>query len=136
MIHTDIYGALSSFSQSIESGNINPLRAFIELKALSDMISDMQDSVKEAAISERMKYGKEEVVIDGYKVETVPGRKLWKYDHSDAWKAINERRKTLESLMQKAYTGASIVDGETGEEIEPASLTFASETLRLTKSKA
>jgi len=135
MIHPDIYATLSSMSKSIDDGNINPLRAFVELKNLSDMIASMQDAVKEQAIAERMKYGKEEVVIDGFKIEQVPGRKLWKYDHSSSWQDINDRRKTLETLMQKAYAGASIVDGETGEEIEPAALTFSSETLRLTKTK-
>ena len=97
------------------------------------MIASMQDAVKESAINERIKYGKEEVVIDGFKIEQVPGRKLWKYDHSSAWQQVNERRKTLETLMQKAHNGASIVDGDTGEVVEPATLTYTAETLRLTR---
>jgi hypothetical protein len=133
MIHPDIYATLSSFSEAIESGQTNPLRAFVELKNLADMIASMQDAVKESAINERIKYGKEEVVIDGFKIEQVPGRKLWKYDHSSAWQQVNERRKTLETLMQKAHNGASIVDGDTGEVVEPATLTYTAETLRLTR---
>jgi serine/threonine-protein kinase RIO1 len=133
MIHSNIFATLSSFSQAIEDGNVNPLRAFIELKNLSDMIFSMQDSIKEAAINEYMKYGKEDLVIDGYKIEKMNGRKIWKYDHSSAWQAANERRKTLEMLMQKAHNGSSIVDGDTGEIIEPAVVTYTSETLKLTK---
>jgi hypothetical protein len=135
MINTELFALLSRFADAVDNGHTNPLKAFVEIKRLQQMIDDIKDSIQDQAIAERMKYGKEEVVIDGFKVEQVPGRKNWKYDHSDAWQAVNERKKTLESLMQKAYAGTSIVDGETGEEIEPAALTFSKETLRLTEVK-
>jgi hypothetical protein len=135
MINTEVFTLLSRFAEAVDNGQTNPLKAFVEIKRLQQMIDDIKDSIQDQAIAERMKYGKEEVVIDGFKVEQVPGRKNWKYDHSDAWQAVNERKKTLESLMQKAYAGTSIVDGETGEEIEPAALTFSKETLRLTEVK-
>lgn len=135
MINTEIFTLLSRFAEAVDNGQTNPLKAYVEIKRLQQMIDDIKDSISDAAIAERMKYGKEEVVIDGFKVEQVPGRKNWKYDHSHAWQAVNERKKTLESLMQKAYMGTSIVDGETGEEIEPATLTFSKETLRLTEVK-
>ena len=135
MIHPDIYATLSNFSEAIEQGNTNPLTAYAELKQLSDMISSMIESVKEQAIDERRKYGKEEVIKNGFKIELVNGRKIWNYKSSQRWQQLDAQRKTYEELMQKAYHGAKIADADTGEMIEPADLSFASDTLRLTPIK-
>lgn len=133
MINTEVFVHLSRFAEAVDNGQTNPLKAYVEIKRLSQLLDQIKDTLQDQAIGERMKYGKEEVVIDGYKVEQVPGRKNWKYDHSSQWQSINERRKAIESLMQNSYAGASIIDGETGEEIEPALLSYSKETLRLTE---
>jgi hypothetical protein len=135
MIHPDIYATLSNFSEAIDQGNTNPLAAYTELKQLSDMIASMMDTVKEQAIEERRKYGKEEVIKNGFKIELANGRKIWNYKGSQRWQQLDAQRKTYEELMQKAYHGAKIADADTGEMIEPADLSFASDTLRLTPIK-
>jgi hypothetical protein len=135
MINSDVFATLSRFADAIEQGNTNPLAAYTELKQLSEMIASMMDSVKDQAIEERRKYGKEEVIKNGFKIELANGRKIWNYKGSQRWQQLDTQRKTYEELMQKAYHGAKIADADTGEMIEPAELTYASDTLRLTQIK-
>ena len=135
MIHPDIYATLQNYAEAIENGQTNPLNAYVELKQFSDLISDMMDQVKQQAVEERRKYGKEDIVRNGYRIEVANGRKIWKYENSQKWQQLNAQRKTYEELMQKAYHGAQIADAETGEVIPSAELSFASDTLRLTPTK-
>lgn len=135
MIHPDVYAQLSAYAEAIENGQTNPLTAYIELKQFNDLISSMMDKVKEQAVEERRKYGKEEVIKNGYKIELANGRKLWKYDHSERWKELNNSRKMYEELMQKAYNGMEIADATSGEIVPAAELSYSQDTLRLTEVK-
>jgi predicted NodU family carbamoyl transferase len=135
MTHPDILVTLQAYAQDVEEGKVNALSAYVEMKALSELIGSMMDNLKDQAIEERRKYGKEEVIKNGYKIELANGRKIWKYDSSQRWQQINAQRKTYEELMQKAYAGAQIADAETGELIPAAELSFASDTIRLTEVK-
>ena len=135
MIHPDVYAQLSAYAEAIENGQTNPLTAYIELKQFNDLISSMMDKVKEQAVEERRKYGKEEVIKNGYKIELANGRKLWKYDHSERWKELNNSRKMYEELMQKAYNGMEIADATSGEIVPAAELSYSQDTLRITEIK-
>ena len=135
MIHPDVYAQLSAYAEAIENGQTNPLTAYIELKQFNDLISSMMDKVKEQAVEERRKYGKEEIIKNGYKIELANGRKLWKYDHSERWKELNNSRKMYEELMQKAYNGMEIADATSGEIVPAAELSYSQDTLRLTEVK-
>ena len=135
MIHPDVYAQLSAYAEAIENGQTNPLTAYIELKQFNDLILSMMDKVKEQAVEERRKYGKEEVIKNGYKIELANGRKLWKYDHSERWKELNNSRKMYEELMQKAYNGMEIADATSGEIVPAAELSYSQDTLRLTEIK-
>lgn len=135
MIHPDVYAQLSAYAEAIENGQTNPLTAYIEMKQFNDLISSMMDKVKEQAVEERRKYGKEEVIKNGYKIELANGRKLWKYDHSERWKELNNSRKMYEELMQKAYNGMEIADATSGEIVPAAELSYSQDTLRLTEVK-
>ena len=135
MIHPDVYAQLSAYAEAIENGQTNPLAAYTELYRFSDLIESMLDKVKEQAIEERRKYGKEEVVKNGYKIDLINGRKLWYYGHSKRWNELNESRRMYEELMQKATFGAQIADAETGEMVERAELKFANDSIRLIEVK-
>ena len=135
MIHPDVYAQLSAYAEAIENGQTNPLAAYIELYRFSDLIEEMLDKVKEQAIEERRKYGKEEVIKNGYKIDLINGRKLWYYGHSKRWNELNDSRKMYEELMQKATFGAQIADAETGEMVERAELKFANDSIRLIEVK-
>ncbi len=135
MIHPDVYAQLSAYAEAIENGQTNPLAAYTELYRFSDLIESMLDKVKEQAIEERRKYGKEEVIKNGYKIDLINGRKLWYYGHSKRWNEFNESRRMYEELMQKATFGAQIADAETGEMVERAELKFSSDSIRLIEVK-
>jgi hypothetical protein len=135
MIHPDVYAQLSAFAEAIENGQTNPLTAYIELYQFSDLIDAMMEKVKEQAIEERRKFGNEEVVKNGYKVELGKGRRIWHYDHSKRWNELNQSRKMYEDLMQKATMGAQIADAETGEMVERAQVTFTNDFIRLIEVK-
>jgi len=135
MIHPDVYAQLSAYAEAIENGQTNPLAAYTELYRFSDLIESMLDKVKEQAIEERRKYGKEEVIKNGYKIELTNGRKLWYYGDSKRWNELNNSRKMYEELMQKATFGAQIADAETGEMVERAELKFAADSIRLIEVK-
>jgi hypothetical protein len=135
MIHPDIYAQLSAFAEAIENGQTNPLNAYIELYQFSELIDEMLDQVKDQALEERRKYGKEEVIKNGFKVELGTGRKLWYYADSKRWNELNDKRKMYEELMQKATMGAQIADAETGELVEPAELKFSKDYIKLTEIK-
>lgn len=133
MRYPEIAAILQHIAHDVEMGNGSALKAYVALKEIADQVEQVLDQIKHVAVDERRRYGKENPIIDGIQIELAAGRKIWKYDHSSTWQQLNERRKTLESLMQKAYNGASIVDGDTGEQIEPAGLSFSADTIRLTK---
>ena len=135
MIHPDVYAQLSAYAEAIENGQTNPLAAYTELYRFSDLIESMLDKVKEQAIEERRKYGKEDVIKNGYKIDLINGRKLWYYGHSKRWNELNESRRMYEELMQKATFGAQIADAETGEMVERAELKFANDSIRLIEVK-
>lgn len=135
MIHPDVYAQLSAYAEAIENGQTNPLAAYTELYRFSDLIESMLDKVKEQAIEERRKYGKEEVIKNGYKIDLINGRKLWYYGHSKRWNELNESRRMYEELMQKATFGAQIADADTGEMVERAELKFSSDSIRLIEVK-
>ena len=135
MIHPDVYAKLSAFAEAIENGQTNPLNAYIELYQFSELIDEMLEQVKEQALEERRKYGKEEVIKNGFKIELGTGRKMWYYGDSKRWNELNDKRKMHEELMQKATMGAQIADAETGEMVEPAELKFSKDYIKLTEIK-
>jgi multidrug resistance efflux pump len=111
----------------------SPMSAYARLRALQAEIESAIEAVKDSAIAERQKYGKETIVRHGFELEIVSGRKVWSYKHGTAWSRAEAEKKRIEKLMQSAYeTGSEIADATTGEIYEPASLTFANDTLKAT----
>jgi len=115
------------------NGEGSAMTAYAKLHAIKLEVEAAMDAVKESAIEERRKYGKERIERSGFEIELAQGRKVWSYKHASAWANAEAERKRIEKMMQTAYeTGAEIIDKETGEVYEPASLSFASDTIRLT----
>lgn len=127
--------SIEQLTESVEQGLCNPLVAYVSLKKLSDLIDDCKDSIRHLAISERMKYGKEVLVKDGFEISIVEGRKLMSYEHDSTWAEYKSALKTHEMLMSQVASGAEIIDARTGELIQPAKITYSAETLRITKAK-
>ena len=115
------------------NGEGSALNAYAQLKKIQAEVEDALEAVKESAIEERRKYGKEIINRHGFELEVVTGRRIWSYKHGSAWAQCEAEKKRIEKLMQSAYeTGNEIADATTGEVYEPAQLTFASDTLKAT----
>lgn len=115
------------------NGMGSAMSAYAQLKRIQAEVEDAMEAVKESAINERRKYGKETIVCHGFELEVVTGRKVWSYKHGTAWTRAEADKKRIEKLMQSAYeTGSEIADATTGEIYEPAQLSFASDTLKAT----
>ena len=115
------------------NGEGSALTAYAQLKKIQAEVEDALEAVKESAIEERRKYGKEVINRNGFELEVVTGRRIWSYKHGSAWAQCEAEKKRIEKLMQSAYeTGNEIADATTGEVYEPAQLSFASDTLKAT----
>lgn len=117
----------------IMSGEVSAIDAYIQLYTAKKEIERQIDEVKELAILERERYGKEQIIRNGFEVELARGRAIWKYDNVSSWKALKDKMKDIEKLAQQVATkNVEIVDAETGEVIEPATVSYTADTLRLT----
>lgn len=114
------------------NGEVSAIDAYIELYEAKKQIEAQLDDIKEYALLERERYGKDSPTRQGYLVELVPGRKQWNYKNVSAWNTVKARLTEIEKMAQMAYEGAEVTDKETGEVIEPAELSFTKDTIRLT----
>lgn len=102
----------------------NPLPVFTKLTMIERAIKELKSEIQDVAIAEVEKYGKEDVVYDGYKL-SVASRSIWNYKHDEVWNQINDQRKNREKLMQQASgQGIELIDTETGELVPPAERKF------------
>lgn len=135
MILQDVYQIISNLDYEIEQGHLNPLKGYAECKLLADLCASIMDKHKASAIAERMKYGKEEVLINDYVIDHVPGRKMLSYKHNETWQELNRKLKEHEQLMAMAASNVPVANTETGEMIEPAQVSYSAESLRFTFKK-
>lgn len=117
----------------VVSGEMSAIDAYIELYEHKKAIEDQLATIKELAILEREKYGKEEITRKGYRIELAKGRSIWNYKSVGAWVELTSRLKDIEKMAQQVATkNVEIVLPDTGEVIEPATVTYTADTLRLT----
>jgi hypothetical protein len=117
----------------IMNGEMSAIDAYIELYEAKKAIEQQIDEIKPLAILEREKYGKEDIMRRGFKVEIASGRAMWDYKGVSLWKSLKSRMADVEKMAQTvAMKAVEIVDTETGEVIEPAKVTYTADTLRLT----
>jgi hypothetical protein len=112
--------------ENILSGNDSALKIDQQLKAIEAICEKIRkhEGIKEAVISEAEKYGKGDQEFNGAKFNLV-SRASYDYSLCQMWnelkdqeKAIAEKRKKLETIMQSI--SAPVADAETGELVEPA----------------
>lgn len=117
----------------IERGEISAIDAYIELYEQKKALEEQIEHIKELAILERERYGKEQIKRKGYEVELMSGRKVWSYKGVSTWESLKDRMKDVEKMAQHVATkGVEIIDVETGEVIQPASLSFTRDSIKLT----
>jgi len=116
--------------EKVKQGEINALDVGTELKEFSDAISGLYDELKDHIYEARDKYDKkEEVVRNGYKIVNM-SRTNYSYSHWDEYKKTKDQLKNKKEQMKRAYQaqkdGQTIYSEETGEVVEPASVSFTS----------
>lgn len=114
------------------NGEISAMDAYIEVYEAKMELDKQFDDLKELARLERERYGKEEVMRNGWLIELASGRKQWNYKGVSAWNSVKARLADIEKMAQMAYNGAEVTDKETGEVVEPAELLFTKDTIKLT----
>lgn len=130
-----IENALKLASEAQE-GDVDALDAYIQLKLALSELTDAVESITPLAIDQRLKYGKENLVRNGFLVEYSEGTPRYSYKHYSGWYQISEQLKAVEEMMkQSAKLNKAIVDEQTGEVIEPAKVTYTKPFLRLTYQK-
>jgi hypothetical protein len=116
----------------ILNGEVSALDAYIELYEAKKLIEEQLDEIRDLAIQERERYGKESPMRNGYLVELAPGRKSWNYKGVSAWNSVKARLTEIEKMAQMSYNGAEVIDKESGEVVEPAELSFTKDSIKLT----
>lgn len=114
------------------NGEVSALDVYLELREAEAEIKKQIDDIKDIALLELEKYGKEPVMRRGFLIEKVNGRKIWNYKGVSAWNSAKARLTEVEKMAQMAFNGAEVTDKETGEVVEPADLSFASDTIKIT----
>lgn len=117
----------------VMNGEMSAIDAYIELyetkKALEQQLAD----IKELAVLEREKYGKEVINRKGYEVDIARGRAVWNYNDVSIWRSLKERMKDVEKMAQiVTMKSVEVTDTETGEIVEPAKVTYTADTIKLT----
>ena len=108
---------IQSIVQSVESGNVNPLEAFIYLNFMQKVADGARKKLLEQASIEAEKYEKETKVYEAtVTVKNGPGR----YSYPDKIKELQEQSKLA---YKAAQNGQTIIDEATGEVIEAAKYT-------------
>jgi hypothetical protein len=116
----------------ILNGEVSALDAYIELYEAKKLIEEQLDEIRDLAIQERERYGKESPMRNGYLVELALGRKSWNYKGVSAWNSVKARLTEIEKMAQMSYNGAEVIDKESGEVVEPAELSFTKDSIKLT----
>ena len=113
---------------NVEQGNADALQEYIKAKGIVELATSITDGLKEEAIREAEKYGKEDKILGcSFQVKSVP----YTYDFSDneEWLLLNahldatkKQMKEIETKMIDAMRYAEIIDDRTGEVIPPAKI--------------
>ena len=133
MIYADIIGYCENAAEAVDRGASDPLSTYAELKAIQVAVEEALNQVKPAAITVAERYPRKTFMHQGLTFVRTDGRRLYKFDHLHDWSdakavlAIVEAR--AKQAAELALTGATMLDDETGEIIQPAIVTFTEPTL-------
>lgn len=118
---TDIKIASDIFIQQVDNGEINPIDAALQLKALEEFIKDVREKLNSYAIDELYKHQNGKVSIYDAKIEIAETGVKYDYSTDLVWQKLKQDNdltasalKTREELLKKIPAGSQLVD-EDGE---------------------
>jgi hypothetical protein len=127
--------AIQDIALSVENGTANPAETYALLYGISKTVEECIAAIKEAAIEEVTKYGKDGVDHFGLHLTTKPAGGRWNFKGVSVHAELSARLKVVEELAQTAYrTGGGIADPD-GQLIQPAMYLPGSDTIVCTKTK-
>lgn len=118
---TDIKIASDIFIQQVDNGEINPIDAALQLKALEEFIKDVREKLNSYAIDELYKHQNGKVNIYDAKIEIAETGVKYDYSTDLVWEKLKQENeatasalKSREDLLKKIPAGSQLVD-ENGE---------------------
>lgn len=131
----DVVKHIQDLSLSVENGHADAADTYAHLYNIKKALDECMAMVKESAVDEVKKYGKEGVVKMGLLLTTKAAAGRWNYSGVAVHSDLSKKLKQVEELAQAAYrTGASIANDD-GELITPATYLAGADTVVCTKAK-
>lgn len=140
---TDVYSKQSiqadasmAMQKIMDEGMTDPLEVYTRLKTIQEFVSGCIDTIKDDALDELDRHGKDGAKIFGIPLIQKNSGKKYGFDNYDGWteiddkiKDLTEQRKTLEKQMKGAIGTAGIIDEDTGEVVPPAQVVSEGKTI-------
>ena len=107
---------MASYAHSLKNDildNINPLEAYIRIKALQDMLGIVENHIKTEAITEAEKYEKLDRIKFGIKFSVESGRRTFDFSNDAKHCELKKQIKEREALLKAITT--EVADADTGE---------------------
>lgn len=118
---TDIKIASDIFIQQVDNGEINPIDAALQLKALEEFIKDVREKLNSYAIDELYKHQNCKLSVYDAKIEIAETGVKYDYSGDIVWQRLKQENETTssalksrEDLLKKIPAGSQLVD-ENGE---------------------
>jgi hypothetical protein len=129
-------GACEAIAAEVKSGRMDPLDAYVELKAMEGAVEDALEQVKEDALRAAQTYPGKTFEHHGLKFTRTDGKRMFKFDHLEDWvkadkakRDIEERAKNAALQLEKNLIAAT----DSGEVLEPARVEFGAPSLSIWK---
>jgi hypothetical protein len=126
----------SNRAMDVAEGMADPMDVYAELSRTEKLTEALKAAVKAEAMSKALEFGadKEKISYHGHSFQVRKGRSMYDFKHIGPWKAAEEEKKRVEELAKAAAKAQQeIADPETGEVIAPAIVTYASDSLIVSK---
>jgi hypothetical protein len=131
----NIKQTIQDIALTVQNGTANPAETYALLYGISKTVEECMSMIKESAIEEVAKYGKEGVTHFGLTLNTKSAGGRWNYKSVEVHNELTKKLKAVEELAQTAYrTGGGIADSD-GQLIQPAMYMPGSDTIVCTKAK-
>ena len=126
---------LFELTELANEGLESPLKAYFELKKAIDILTELQETVKRAAITEANKQDENQFEMFGAKIRYVESSgSRWDFSGINDWNELKESMKTIEEKHKAAYhawkRGSQYID-ENGEVISPAAYKEGNPTISI-----
>lgn len=129
----DNFNEVSRILFSEIDGKTDPLKAYIRLKAYLEVLTLLQNKLKDSAISEAEKFHKNERKILGVKFDVTAGATRYDYSEDETWTDLKNKLKERQELLKGLKT--EMADTKTGEIIKPAIPIHSGEIIKITFEK-